>query len=222
MSPTLWPLHTFDPHADFTIVERRLPHWQQAGAVCFLTFRTDDSLPQSVLRRRHAERDDWLRRHEIDPQRGNWREYPEQLPPPVHDEFIRVFSERWHRHLDAGHGACVLRQPSLAKIVADSLLHFDGERYLLTDFVVMPNHVHLLGSFVDEDGLLRQCESWKHYTACQINRKIAAVGRFWQQDGFDHLVRSIEHFEQFRRYIANNPRKAGLKPGEYIHYSRAL
>lgn len=51
------------------------------------------------------------------------------------------------------HVACLLRQPVLAKIVADSLRHFDGDRYCLGDFVVMPNHVHLLVAFGSEVGL---------------------------------------------------------------------
>jgi type I restriction enzyme R subunit len=69
------------------------------------------------------------------------------LDPEVAREFLDLFWNRWHDALDAGHGACVLRQPDLATIVGNSLRHFDGERYLMLDFVVMPNHVHLLASF---------------------------------------------------------------------------
>jgi type I restriction enzyme R subunit len=100
------------------------------------------------------------------------------------------------------------------------LLHFDGEHYLMTDFVVMPNHVHLLAAFVDEEGMLAQCDSWKHFTARRINQRLGTKGRVWQQDGFDRLVRSVPHFEAFRRYIAENPKKAGLSQGEFVHYSR--
>jgi putative transposase len=221
MSSSLWPLRTFDPDAGVAIVERKLPHWAQAGTLYFITFRTSDSIPENLLRRWHAEREDWLRKHGIDP-KGNWRERLEQLSNDLRGEFTRTFSERWHNNLEACHGACVLRQPELAKTVADSLLHFDGERYLLTDFVVMPNHVHLLAAFVDEDGMLVQCDSWKHYTARQINLRLGTKGRLWQQDGFDHLVRSLHHFEAFRRYIADNPKKAGLKEGEYLHYSNRM
>ena len=52
-----------------------------------------------------------------------------------------------------------------------------------------------------------------------INQRMAESGRFWQQDGFDHLVRSETQFEHFRRYISDNPRKARLKSGEYVMYS---
>ncbi len=114
----------------------------------------------------------------------------------------------------------MLRQPELAKVVAESLQKFDGDRYELTDFVVMPNHVHLLAAFPNEEAMLKQCENWKHYQAVQINREIGSSGRFWQQDGFDHLVRSPEQFEHFRRYIADNPSKARLSAGEFIVWSK--
>ena len=222
MQSHLWPLQMFDLDAEFTVVNRRLPHWAQAGTVCFLTWRTIDSIPGILLRSWHGTRDAWLRQHDIEPRLGGWQGQLQQLDRDTRGEFTRIFSERWHRHLDEGHGACVLRQQTLAKIVADSLHYFDGERYELTDFIVMPNHVHVLAAFVDENGMLTQCESWKHYAARQINRNLGTKGRLWQQDGFDHLVRSVEHFERFRRYIADNPRKARLRDGEYLHYSKKL
>jgi type I restriction enzyme R subunit len=212
----------FDPDAEYSVVERRLPHWSQAGTVCFITWRTDDSIPPPLLRQWHADRDHWLRRHDIDPKSVDWRDQLQKLDRIVRAEFAQTFSRRWHNHLDAGYGACVLKSPPISDIVAKSLLHFDGDHYEMCDFVVMPNHVHLLAAFVNEDSMLEQCESWKHYTARQINQQIKGEGRFWQQDGFDHLVRTIEHFEAFRRYIAANPTKARLKRREYRHYSKVL
>ena len=94
----------------------------------------------------------------------------------------------------------------------DSLLHFDGDRYEMNDYVVMPNHCHLLVAFQGDDVMLKQCESWKRFTANAINKATSREGKFWQQDGFDHLVRSEEQFEHFRRYIAGNPKKANLSP----------
>ncbi|MEZ6145285.1 MAG: hypothetical protein R3B91_07610 [Planctomycetaceae bacterium] len=43
-------LHFFDP-ADVSIIERRHLHWWQPGVVCFITFRTNDSMPRSVINR---------------------------------------------------------------------------------------------------------------------------------------------------------------------------
>ena len=86
----------------------------------------------------------------------------------------------------------------------------------------MPDHVHVLVAFPDEAELLRQCESWKHFTAAKINRGLGRKGRFWQQDGFDHLIRSAEQFEFLRGYLQDNPSRAGLRAGEFVHYSSAV
>jgi type I restriction enzyme R subunit len=217
-----FPVHLFDREAEVAITERRLPHWAQAGAITFITWRTDDSMPAAVLAQWRADRCRWLRTHGIDPNLPNWEAKFATLTPALRREFHFEFSGRWHDALDAGHGACVLRRPELARIVADSLKHFDGDRYMLSDFVVMPNHVHLLAAFRDEAAMLAQCESWKHFTAVKINRTLGRKGRFWEQDAFDHLVRTEEQFEALRRYIADNPSKACLSAGQFLHFSKLL
>ncbi len=98
-------------------------------------------------------------------------------------------------------------------MVADSLRCFDGDRYDLGDFVIMPNHVHLLVQFVGEGRLKKQCQSWKHFTAREINRSLGKAGHFWQGETYDHIVRSEFDFDRYRKYIAENPVKAGLKEG---------
>jgi type I restriction enzyme R subunit len=217
-----FPIHSFDREAGIAIIDRRLPHWAQAGTITFITWRTDDSIPAPVLAQWRADRCRWLRRHGIDPNQPHWQTQLAALGIALQREFQRELSERWHNALDAGHGACVLRKPEFAKIAADSLMHFDGDRYVLTDFVIMPNHVHLLAAFPDEAAMLAQCESWKHYTAVKINRFLGRKGRFWEQDGFDHLVRTQEQYEWLRRYVAENPVKARLQVGQFIHYSKPL
>ena len=86
----------------------------------------------------------------------------------------------------------------------------------------MPNHVHVLVCLLGERELTAQCESWKKYSAGKINALSGRRGRFWQAESFDHLVRTPEHFDYFRQYIADNPRRAKLKAGEYLHWSREL
>jgi len=222
MNPsTKIPLQVFDSSQDYAIVERRLPHWSQAGAISFITWRTFDSLPKEVLDKWLADRDQWLLSHGVSPS-DDWRRQAQSLNPSLRHEFHCRISERWNEALDSCFGGCVLRRPELSQIVADSLLYFDGERYELTDFVIMPNHVHLLVTFPDDASMLRQCDSWKHYTATQINRQLKRKGHFWQADGFDHLVRSLEQFDYLRKYIADNPFRSHLQPGEYIHWSKAL
>ena len=126
------------------------------------------------------------------------------------------------KFLDSGYGRCWLRQNECAKVVMSSLLHFHEERYFITDAVVMPNHVHFICSFFEEEQMLKQCEDWKRYISRAINKIVDRTGTFWQVDQFDHLVRSYEKFELLREYIKTNPARANLNEGEYLHYSAKL
>jgi type I restriction enzyme R subunit len=215
-------LRVFDPEDDLAVVYRQLPHWSQQGTLSFITWRTWDSFPKPVLQRLLVERGKWLAAHGIDPDADNWPVRVQSLDSASRTQFRKLISDRWNEQLDACHGTCHLSHTDLSGIVRDSLLHFDGDRYEITDFVVMPNHVHILVAFSDERSMLTQCDSWKHYTATQINRQLKRRGRFWQQDGFDHLVRSVEQFEMLRDYIADNPKRAKLRPGQFAHWSKQL
>jgi putative transposase len=213
-------VQSFDPKQDFTIAHKSLPHWAQAGTLCFITWRTADSLPAAVLAKLARERDELLRSFGLDP-RGNWKSQLSQLPARDRGRVQWSLFAAWDEQLDRCAGACELAKAELSKIVEDSLLHFDEDRYVLTDSVVMPNHVHLLAAFPDDDALLAQCTSWKRYTGREIQKALCRHGEFWQVEQFDHLVRSEEQFDHYRRYIAENPKKAGLAPGTYRWYSKA-
>lgn len=207
----------FDPNAEFSIESRIRPHWSQAGAVVFVTFRTHDSIPADVIYRWQRENVEWLLAKGIACE-GKLEAAIEKLVEQDRKAFQKHFRRVREMFLDTCHGKCLLRRENLAKIVADSLLHFDGERYRMGDFVVMPNHVYLLAVFFEEQQMRKQFDSWLHWTARQINLATGGSGHFWQEEPFDHLMRSLKQYEYLREYIADNPRKAGLKPGEYFYY----
>ncbi len=206
----------FDPKAETLIYEHCRPHWSQTGAVVFITFRTADSIPREVIERWDREKHEWLqqRGHDV---RKHWSEVVPTLTDKERADFQKQFNRCREEFLDTCHGQCLLKQPNLAKIVADSLLHFDGERYRMGDFIVMPNHVHLLAVFATAEVMKDQCDSWLHYTAFRINQATEGKGKFWQQEPFDHLVRSAEQYDYLRQYIAENSEKAQLKPGEFLY-----
>ena len=208
----------FDPEAGIGFSRRNLPHWFQSGACYFVTFRTADSLPAEVIARWSGERQKWLAANGIDADDPNWALAVARLPKPQQDEFHRSFTDAFHDLLDAGHGECVLRRSDSARVVADAFKHFDGQRYHLSDFVVMPSHVHLLFSLIGDTALADVCYSWKKFTATRINQLLRRRGHFWQGESFDHIVRSGEQFEYLRDYVAKNPAKAGLKAGDFVLY----
>ncbi|MDZ4818622.1 MAG: transposase [Planctomycetota bacterium] len=207
----------FDPQREWEIHEAARPHWFQTGTISFFTFRTQDSIPREVLERWEREKQEWL--HRLGISSGiHWCEVLSSLSEELRTKFYKQFKRQREDFLDTCHGRYLLQNANAAKIVADALQHFDGDRYQLGDFVVMPNHVHLLVSFISAEAMQQQCDSWLHYTARQINLLTGESGKFWQQEPFDHLVRSVEQYEWLRKYIADNPSKAGLGVGQYLYH----
>lgn len=209
----------FNPAEKVTVTQGHLPHWDQAEATYFITWRTADSMPRDVWLKWRHERDGWLLEHGISPLAKDWRRQIEELSEEERNDF-RQFPRRLENEMDACHGECVLRQPKLASQVVEALRFFDGSRYLLGDFVIMPNHVHLLVSGLSRNVMLKQVASWKKWSALKINEALGRGGRFWQDESFDHLVRHQAAFEKLRRYIAENPAKAGLREGEFLYWRR--
>ena len=120
---------------------------------------------------------------------------------------LRKRVEEW---LDAGHGECVLRNPDCAALVVDAWKHFDGERYILHAWMVMPNHVHLIVQMKDGHALGDAVESWKRFTALRINRLLGKNGAFWLEDYWDRYIRDEAHYQNAVAYVHENPVKAGL------------
>lgn len=166
----------FDHKRELHITTGNLPHWFQPGVTYFITFRTEDSIPVEVAELWYYRRDDWLRSHGINPTDVNWQEALRKLPDDQQLEFQKTFSREFHAYLDKGYGACVLKRQELSRIVAGSLLHFDGKRYHMGDFVVMPNHVHLVACLIGSTDVVRQCYSWKKFTAAKINVTLGCRG----------------------------------------------
>jgi REP element-mobilizing transposase RayT len=200
----------FEPEADRTEYRRNLPHWNQPGCTYFVTFRLADSLPESVLIPWRKERDQWLKTQGLHSAVDLAR-----LTSDVQREFHRLFSRRMHEFLDAGSGACVLREAELSRIVATSLLFFDGHRCAVGDFVVMPNHVHVLVTPFGSWDLKNLLHSWKRHSAREINQRLRTEGALWMDESFDHAVRSAEQLDFFRKYIRENPVRSRLREGEY-------
>ena len=112
--------------------------------------------------------------------------------------------------LDAGHGRRDLARPEIGSLVQTALISFDGARYRLGAWCVMPNHVHVLEVMKPGYGLERIVHSWKSYTAKEANRVLGRVGRFWAPEYFDPFMRDDEHLAGTAAYFEGNPVKAGL------------
>jgi len=159
-----------------------LPHCDKPGTLQMVTFRLADAMPA-------------VRRHE-------W------------EALLRIEDEREQRtkleaYLDLGHGECALRNDGAAAVVERVLRRFDGERYRLAAWVIMPNHVHALVELwtMPLGALLK---AWKGASAHAVNLALGGGGTLWQREYWDRYIRDEEHFRKACRYIETNPVKAGL------------
>ena len=202
----------FNPRRAFRNYERNLPHWRQPGATYFLTFRLQDSLPQSVINELEVEREIWRCRIAAELARNDGKLCAQT------DEDYEAFLVRRCRRIesvmDEGHGDCLLKQSLHREVVEKALLHFHDKRCDMHSFVVMPNHVHVavrpLGEWHPEQLL----HSWKRFTAREINAQRGQTGQLWQEDTWNRVVRNEEHWLRVMRYIVRNPVKAKLWNGE--------
>jgi len=177
-------LHNYEPKGWHS--RGYLPHFDAGEVFQSITFRLHDSMPQNLLYR--------------------WR-----------CEFAREAEDigdamRWRieAYLDRGYGACYLADSRIASIVENSLLYFDGERYRLSAWVVMPNHVHFLAAPCSGKSVSTIMHSIKSFTSQEANKVLNRRGQFWFEDYFDRYIRSPAHFKNALVYIESNPVKAGL------------
>ena len=182
----------FTPWLPVDIEQRHLPHWTQDNASYFVTFRLADSLPHKKLQLWQQERIQWLKSHDEPYSKNELTEYS------------KLFDERINQWLDGGSGSCLLAEKQNSSVVEAAMQHFDGNRYRLGSYVIMANHVHVLVSPLSGNDLAEILHSWKSFTANRINEQTGRSGAVWQDESYDHIVRSPEQLAFYNDYIRKN------------------
>ena len=165
---------------------RRLPHWIPDQAIVFVTWRLAGSVPPSNPDMGAAEDTDHL-----------------ALLPP--DEQLD--------HLHSGPDW--LLDPRIAGVVSNALRYGEMVRqlYRLHAWVIMPNHIHVI--LEPRIALQEIMRCLKGRTSRVANRILGRTGKsFWQDESFDHWVRSGEELQQLIGYVEGNPVKARLVQAE--------
>ncbi len=187
-----------------------LPHVKREGASYFVTFRLADSLPQAVLVEIQAEHARQLTAFYTQQEQAK----KTCTVGPKFNALEQIERDHFRKvedYLDKGAGASWLRHPDIAGLVANAMRLFNGERYLLKAWVVMPNHAHAVLWPTPNHTLSKIMQSWKSFTGREANKLLGRTGQpFWQPEPFDHWIRNdAEHF-RCCRYVVHNPVKARL------------
>ncbi len=164
-----------------------LPHFERAGIEQFVTFRLYDSLPVHLANKLES---------------GLKRLPREQISKSRFKLIEKI--------IDNGLGSCYLKEPRIAKIFQETLLYYNNKHYELEAYVIMPNHVHILFKLLADASLSSIIKNLKSYSAKYANRDLNRTGNFWAREYHDRYIRNLQHYENVRHYILNNPVKAGL------------
>jgi putative transposase len=81
-------------------------------------------------------------------------------------------------------------------------------------YVIMPYHVHFFCSAeLGAKALPTFMQGWKQYTSKRMARELKLSRTIWQEEFFDHVLRSSESYSQKWDYVKENPVRAGLVEG---------
>ena len=189
------------PIETISFTRRRLPHWEVNQSSYFVTFRLRGSLPRETVLKLKEKRESLL----------NKKDNKKELY-----EFQRFEFREIEKVLDSVRNSenAYLTRDDIAPILMSSF-EFLEKKYCwrFPSFVIMPNHVHCLG-IADGDrepvSLTKIFALFKRFTGKLINETLNRSGRVWVDENFDHWCRTSEKEESLKRYINNNPVKAGL------------
>jgi putative transposase len=115
----------------------------------------------------------------------------------------------------------IFHHTRLAELLIETLLHCRTERkYLLHEFVIMPDHLHLIFTPI-EITLERAMQFVKGGFSHSARKQGFGNLEIWQKGFTDHRIRDAEDYDVHAAYTHMNPVKAGLceVPEQYLYSS---
>jgi putative transposase len=122
----------------------------------------------------------------------------------------------------AAEGRMLLQSERCAKLLIDVLYHYRGEeRFLVHDFVVMPNHLHAI--VTPAETIERTMQLIKGGFSYRAKHEIGIQWEIWQRGYTDHRIRDWNDFARHREYLRMNPVRAHLcERAEQFPFSSAV
>lgn len=119
----------------------------------------------------------------------------------------------------------ILQSSRMAVLLIDVLFHYQKHgKYQLREFIIMPNHFHLLITPIFPVALEKAIQFIKGGFSYRAKKELGFSGEIWQTSFYDHRVRDSAEYSRFRHYIHMNSVKRGLvaSPEEFAYSSAKL
>jgi REP element-mobilizing transposase RayT len=171
---------------------KRLPHWEVAEGLYFVTIRQAGTIPPNGIKR--------------------LKELSEELrtaPGGTEVKRQRTIFAMLEKYLNASHKGNLTEEP-YRSIIKDAVEHRQKTgKWRMVEYVIMPNHIHL---FFENNTveLAKIIKDFKRRTKMEFNRQVENNQVKWQREWFDHWSRSADEDEKIIKYIRDNPVKAGF------------
>ncbi len=106
----------------------------------------------------------------------------------------------------------ILATNDVADILIDEWRNaHDRHGWAIGRYVIMPDHVHFFcRAELDAKSLPIFMQKWKQWSSKRMARELKLAGGIWQEEFFDHVLRSSESYSQKWDYVKENPVRAGL------------
>ena len=137
---------------------------------------------------------------------------PTREPATNNRQTYMVTSETWGRR-------DLFKRDPWARLLIDTLYHYRSSAYLLHEFVLMPDHFHVLITPIGS--LERAVQYIKGGFSYRAKKELGSNMEVWQKGFSDHRIRDAEDYERHARYIHLNPVRKRLceKPEQYPYSS---
>lgn len=185
---------------------RHLPHIIPIDGMFHVVFRIKGAIPTSVLKKLSDE----FQEKKLNVA-AKTRAERDKILSNLYDEYFEQFESFLH----AGDNG-VLHNYTKAQIVKEALFFHDANNYKLVAYSIMPNHVHLLVMNLKQN-LSSIMKSIIGFSAYEINKLEGKKGAFWQDENYDHMIRSRNEMADTIQYILNNPVKSGICSHYSVH-----
>jgi putative transposase len=121
---------------------------------------------------------------------------PKREPATHNNQTYMVTTETWSRR-------SLFNNDRWAKLLIDTLYHYRGSAYLLHDFVIMPDHIHVL--ITPLTSLEKAVQFIKGGFSFRTKKELGSNMEVWQKGFQDHRIRDAGDFAQHIQYIHENP-----------------
>ena len=123
-----------------------------------------------------------------------------------------ITSSTWGRR-------ALFSRDSWAKVLLNTLYHYRGPAYLLHEFVIMPDHIHVL--FTPQTSLEKAVQFIKGGFSYRAKKELGSNMEVWQKGFSDHRIRDASDYRIHQVYIQQNPVRKYLceRAEEYVYSS---